>query len=198
MRRLKQARPSAALIVAVVALIAALAGTAIASDPVATTSKVTKKKVKKIADKRINKAAPGLSVAKAEKAETAESAGILEGEDAANLVQGFATVNDGINPTIRNFGGKRVDSVTVSHPTNNSNYDWTFTGDFEGVTANQIGAITNTFDSDTFVWCAGNNDTPPPVVTATTVTLRTFCTLNASNTFQSESHTVELFIGNTP
>jgi uncharacterized protein (DUF2147 family) len=179
-------------VVAVVALVAALAGTAVAADPVANSSALNKKKVKKIADKRINKAAPNLSVAEA------ESAGTVDGADAANLVQGFATVNDGVNPTIRNFGGKRIDSVAVSHPANNTNYDWTFTGDFEGVTANQVGAITNTYDSDTFVWCAGNNDTPPPVVTDTTLTLRTFCTLNASNTIVSEPHTVELFIGTTP
>ncbi|MGH7359024.1 MAG: hypothetical protein ACREJR_09435 [Candidatus Rokuibacteriota bacterium] len=69
MKRLKRARPSPALIVAVVALVAALAGTAVASDPLATSSakKVTKKKVKKIADRRINKLAPGLSVDNADR-----------------------------------------------------------------------------------------------------------------------------------
>lgn len=50
-------RPSPALIVAVVALVAALAGTAIA-DPGASTSKITKSKVKKIANKQINKRLP--------------------------------------------------------------------------------------------------------------------------------------------
>jgi hypothetical protein len=50
-------RPSPALIVAVVALVAALAGTAIAG-PGATTSKITKAKVKKIANKQINKRLP--------------------------------------------------------------------------------------------------------------------------------------------
>src|SRR5918994_2786159 len=55
MRRLKHARPSPALVVAVVALVAALAGTAVAADPLATTS-VSKKKTKKIAKKQANKA----------------------------------------------------------------------------------------------------------------------------------------------
>jgi hypothetical protein len=49
--------PSPALIVAVVALVAALAGTAIAG-PGASTSKVTKSKVKKITNKQINKRVP--------------------------------------------------------------------------------------------------------------------------------------------
>jgi hypothetical protein len=52
-------RPSPAIIVAIVALVAALAGTAVAG-PGADTSakKVTKAKVKKIANKQINKALP--------------------------------------------------------------------------------------------------------------------------------------------
>jgi hypothetical protein len=48
MTRLKRSRPSPALVVAVLALVAALAGTAVAADPVATTS-ISKKKTKKIA-----------------------------------------------------------------------------------------------------------------------------------------------------
>jgi hypothetical protein len=48
MTRLKRSRPSPALVVGVLALVAALAGTAIAADPVATTS-ISKKKTKKIA-----------------------------------------------------------------------------------------------------------------------------------------------------
>jgi hypothetical protein len=50
-------RPSPAIIVAVVALVAALAGTAVAG-PGAETSKITKAKVKKIANKQINKRLP--------------------------------------------------------------------------------------------------------------------------------------------
>ena len=58
MRGITRARPNPALIVAVLALVAALAGTAVAADPIATDSAVTKKKVKKIANKQINKRFP--------------------------------------------------------------------------------------------------------------------------------------------
>lgn len=61
MRWLKS-RPSPALVISVLALVAALAGTAVAGDPIATTSKVSKKKVKRIAKrkakKQINKTLP--------------------------------------------------------------------------------------------------------------------------------------------
>lgn len=57
MRRGLRRRPSPAIIVAVVALVAALAGTAVAG-PGATTSAITKQKVKKIAKKQVNKKFP--------------------------------------------------------------------------------------------------------------------------------------------
>jgi hypothetical protein len=53
------ARPSPAIIVAIVALVAAVAGTAVAG-PDATTS-VSKKKTKQIAKKQVNKLAPGIA-----------------------------------------------------------------------------------------------------------------------------------------
>jgi hypothetical protein len=55
MSRLRHSRPSPALVVAVFALVAALAGTAVAEQ--ATTS-VSKKKTKKIAKKQVNKVLP--------------------------------------------------------------------------------------------------------------------------------------------
>jgi hypothetical protein len=57
MSGIKGARPSPALIVAVLALVAALAGTAIAG-PGASTSALTKAKVRKIAKKQANKLLP--------------------------------------------------------------------------------------------------------------------------------------------
>ena len=51
-------RPSPAIVVAALALIAALAGTAVAG-PGASSSAITKSKVKKIANKQINKLLPG-------------------------------------------------------------------------------------------------------------------------------------------
>jgi hypothetical protein len=53
-------RPWPAIVVAVVALVAAVAGTAVAG-PSATTSALTKAKVKKIAKKQVNKLAPGIA-----------------------------------------------------------------------------------------------------------------------------------------
>src|SRR5262245_16882154 len=65
--------PSAAILVAVFALVAALTGTAVAGEE-ARTSAITKKKVKKITTKQINKLAPGLSVASADTANNADTA----------------------------------------------------------------------------------------------------------------------------
>src|SRR5262245_60860514 len=59
---MKQRRPSPAILIAALALVAAFAGTALAG-PSASTSALSKKKVKKITTKQINKLAPGLSVA---------------------------------------------------------------------------------------------------------------------------------------
>ena len=66
LRRMRGARPSPAIAVAIVALVAALAGTAVASDPGASTSALNKKKVKKIAAKQVKKLAPDLSVLNSE------------------------------------------------------------------------------------------------------------------------------------
>jgi hypothetical protein len=57
MRAITRRRPSPALVVAVVALVAALAGTAVAG-PGAETSKLNRSKVKNIANKQINKQLP--------------------------------------------------------------------------------------------------------------------------------------------
>jgi hypothetical protein len=72
-RRVRDSRPSPGLLLAVLALVAALAGTAVAG-PGASTSKITKKKVAAIADQEINRLAPGLSVAHARSADTATNA----------------------------------------------------------------------------------------------------------------------------
>jgi hypothetical protein len=72
------------MIVSMIALCFALVGTAFAQDPVA---KITKAKVKAVAKKQINKAAPGLSVAKAvdaDKAKLADKATIADTATKAN------------------------------------------------------------------------------------------------------------------
>ena len=66
-------RPSPAIVLAVIALVFAMAGSAIAGTD-ALSSKITKSKVKKIAKKQINKAAPGLDVKSAKTADKATNA----------------------------------------------------------------------------------------------------------------------------
>jgi hypothetical protein len=60
MRRIEGSRPSPAIVVAVLALVAALAGTAVAG-PDATTSKLTKSKVNKLIDKRFPVGTAGIA-----------------------------------------------------------------------------------------------------------------------------------------
>jgi hypothetical protein len=66
------ARPSPALVVGVLALVAALGGTAVAEEASTSDTPVTKKKVRKIAKRQINRLAPGLSVAHADTAARAD------------------------------------------------------------------------------------------------------------------------------
>jgi uncharacterized cupredoxin-like copper-binding protein len=104
--------PSPAILVAVLALVAALAGTAVAG-PDASTSAITKKKVKKIATKQIHKLAPGLSVAHAD---TADNANNLGGQPPNAFLQDsgvrFAEVNaDGTLGETKGISG-----ANVTHP----------------------------------------------------------------------------------
>jgi hypothetical protein len=87
MTRLRKGRPSPALVVAILALVAALAGTAVAG-PGASSSAITKSKVKKIANKQITKRAPGLSVAHADTADNATNA-----QNAANATNAQNAAN---------------------------------------------------------------------------------------------------------
>lgn len=96
MRRISHSRPSPAIVVAVLSLVAALAGTAVAADPPeATSSALTKKKVKKtakkVSNKQITKRAPTLHVAEADVAGTVQTG--LRGTS-VNIPQGtgFADV----------------------------------------------------------------------------------------------------------
>jgi hypothetical protein len=93
MQRLRHSRPSPGLVVAIAALVAALAGTAVAADPVATTARLDKKEkkqAKKIARKQIRKLAPGLSV---DHANTADSATNAENADNATNAQNAENAN---------------------------------------------------------------------------------------------------------
>ena len=114
MRRIKRAKPSPALLVAVVALVAALAGTAIGGVAVTSLSKKDKKQVTKIAkkqgkkqaNKQIDKKAPGLSVASATNAGNAGNADTVNDLSVQRL---FAQVGtNGATKTLLNAGGLRI------------------------------------------------------------------------------------------
>jgi hypothetical protein len=97
-----KSRHSPTIIVAALALVAALAGTALAG-PDADTSAINKKKVKKIAKKQINKLAPGLSVASAQTANTASSAATsnrLDGLDSTAFARVVVTGTRSIDAPI--------------------------------------------------------------------------------------------------
>ncbi len=82
-------RPSPAIVVAILALVAALAGTAIAGTNVLT-KPVSKKVVKKIATKQVKKLAPGLAVASAN---TAGHAGAADTAGRANVADTAGDAN---------------------------------------------------------------------------------------------------------
>ena len=105
MKRRINRLPSPAIVVAVAALVAALGGAAVAQ-PVANKA-VTKKKVKKIADKEIAKKAPGLSVAHADTADTADTA------TNANAVGGQALANIAVARSV-NPGGPACDPTSAT------------------------------------------------------------------------------------
>jgi hypothetical protein len=82
---IKRAKPSPALIVAVVALVVALAGGAVAGVAVTSLNKREKKVVKRIASKQIRKKEPGLDVNSAKSADTANDADALGGVSLGDL-----------------------------------------------------------------------------------------------------------------
>jgi hypothetical protein len=85
MRSLTRSRPSPAIVVAILALVAGLAGTAVAGPDATTSAKaVTKAKVKQISKKTVNKLAPGLSVANAQNAQNATNAQNAQNAQNAN------------------------------------------------------------------------------------------------------------------
>jgi hypothetical protein len=85
MERTRGRKPSPALVVSIIALVFALAGTSIAGvATISVLSKKEKKQTRKIAKDEINKAAPGLSVANAANAQNATNA---QNANIANTVQ---------------------------------------------------------------------------------------------------------------
>jgi hypothetical protein len=107
-------RPSSGVLVGVLALVAAVAGTAVAG-PGATTSKLSKKKVAKIADQEINKLAPGLSVAHAESANTATHADNATSADQAASADSALSAQSALKAdTADSVGGVSIEPVSVT------------------------------------------------------------------------------------
>ena len=138
MRRLKHARPSPALVVAVVALVAALAGTAVAADPLATTS-VSKKKTKKIAKKQANKAVDAFAAATIpiggaelasieERTDTTDigpsAGGVITKDTAtANCATGERVISGGWSTEL-NIAGAMTDKAAIPYEDKRSNNGW--------------------------------------------------------------------------
>jgi len=103
-------RQSPALILAVIALIAALSGTALAG------GFITKKKAKKVADAQITKRAPGLSVAHASTAGRADTAGVADkvGPLSAGKFDYRASIGAG-RTTIGTFGNLVITGTCVNN-----------------------------------------------------------------------------------
>jgi hypothetical protein len=115
MKRMRALRPSPAIAIAILALVAGLTGAAVA-DPVAKKA-VTKKKVRKIADKEINKLAPGLSVAHAATADFAEIVGPVDTRDLSfGLASGGKTQTNALTPSLDTFTTVATDSITLRNP----------------------------------------------------------------------------------
>jgi hypothetical protein len=91
MKFITRNRPSAAMIVAVLAVSLGLGGSAVAASGVLTKKQV--KQVKRISDKQITKRAPGLAVASAKRADTAARADTAKSADTATRA-GTATRAD--------------------------------------------------------------------------------------------------------
>ena len=97
------------MVVAMVALIAALGGTAIAGGA------LNKKKAKKIANSQITKRAPGLSVASAKSATSAGTAGNVNGVVVTHF---FAQDSPGVGfHTIATVGGLTIQASCLGSPT---------------------------------------------------------------------------------
>jgi hypothetical protein len=104
-------------VVASLALIAAVAGTAVAGDPGATVSaKLTKKKVKKLANKQITKRAPGLSVANAATLDGHPPADFLS---SARLREFDVTLNGGESREILQVGALTFTGSCAQNATDN-------------------------------------------------------------------------------
>lgn len=126
MSRFTSTRPSAAIIVAVIAVAFAVVGTAVAGTN-GLNAKITKSKVKKIADGQIAAAAPNLSVGSAKSADTAKiasnilSANVLGDGTMLGSIPNGATSSKVATGDYRVSFGRSITGCTISaSPANNT------------------------------------------------------------------------------
>jgi hypothetical protein len=108
------------MILAALALVFAMAGTAIAG-PDAISSAITKSKVKKIAKKQINKAAPGLSVAHADTATNADHATNADNATNADHATNADNADNAINALAAIDAQNAVNAQTAANADNATN-----------------------------------------------------------------------------
>ena len=114
MSLMKRNRPSPAMIVAAIALCFALAGTAIAADPV---GKLTKAKVKSIARKQADKELrANISGSHVNLADTATNANNLGGQAAANYLRANACQSGSVLGFARVNGDNGIPATYTSNP----------------------------------------------------------------------------------
>jgi hypothetical protein len=118
MERLRGIKPSPAMVVSIIALVFALAGSAAAGvATISVLSKKEKKQTRNIAKDEINKAAPGLSVANATNAtnaQNAQNANALSGVGLNSVVTGASDSLGGCDPNSITFVS--CASVTLDLP----------------------------------------------------------------------------------
>jgi len=143
-------RPSPAMIVAALALVVALAGTAIAAPDIATRA-VTKSKVKKIAKKQakkqIRKKAPGLSVNHANTADSATDADHAFEADHANTANSATNATNAQNASTANTANSANTANTANTANRATNANTIAYGMFEAdgtiSAANRVKNLSN-------------------------------------------------------
>jgi hypothetical protein len=177
-------RPSPAIVVAVLSLIAALGGTAIAGTE-ATTSALTKSKVKKIAKKQIKKLAPSLSVATANTAQNAANADALGGDAPSAFRTGAAFTELSGQPDLTTTEENIITAaITIEEPKTVVAVA-TIEAEAQAAGVHRVGCLMNIAGAehrDVFA------DTIPPTMDADETTL----TVNFSRALPAGTHDVAL------
>jgi hypothetical protein len=160
MERLKGRKPSPAMVVSIIALVFALAGSAAAGvATISVLSKKEKKQTRNIAKDEINKAAPGLSVASAETAKSANTANTANSANTANTANTAASATNAAS-----VGGRTVSRIFAEIPVGTTDQTMATFGAFalrascdgSGNVEDLILTPTSAPDADLFVQGNGN------------------------------------------